>query len=117
MRIRRYCLQALVLDGCAHAEVIEALELVAFQPEEIVAGVVEVEADAGGANAGGLRLKVQHLAENTRLPEKPAIPPGAVGLDAVGELGDHAKTEDAGGGDLLIAADHLRSRDRRRRRL
>jgi hypothetical protein len=42
-----------------------------------VAGVVEVAADPGGATAGGLRLKVQHLPDNTRLPEKPAIPPWA----------------------------------------
>ncbi len=62
MCIRRYRLQALVLYGAAHAEVIKALKLVALQAEQSVAVVVEVAADPGGAKAGGLqdRLHGRH---------------------------------------------------------
>src|SRR5689334_15470470 len=104
MRIRRQRGQPGILDGPADGEVIEVLERDSVQAEQVVEGVVEVAADAGPADAGGLGFQVEDLAEDAGLPEEVAIPPGASVPDRAAEVSDHPQAEGAVGGDLLMAA-------------
>jgi len=63
MVIRRKFLQSPVLDGSAAGEVVDCLPGAVREAEQLVRGVVEKAANAGGANAGCLRLQIKHLAD------------------------------------------------------
>ena len=104
--VGRVRLEARVLDRPAAGEMIEVLEAVRLHTEQVVKGIVEVTADAGAAHPRGLGFQVKHLPEHAGFPEQPPVPPGAVGSNRVTEFGDHAQTERAVGGDLLMTA-HL----------
>ena len=102
--IRRQCGQPPIFDWAANGEVIEALKGIGSNAEEIVNDVVEVAADSGRTDAGGLRFQVKHLAKHPGLPEQSPIPARAPATDRVAKLGEHAEAESAVGGDLLVAA-------------
>ena len=104
MKIRGQCGQPRIIDGSADGEVIKALKGIGSNTEEVVKDVVEVAADTGRTDAGSLRFQVQHMTKHPGLPEKSPIPPRAPVTDRVAKLGEHAETESAVGGDLLVAA-------------
>ena len=97
--------QAPVHQGGAQGEVVKVLEAGGLEPQGLVHGVVEVAADPGPLNAGGLGLQVERLAQDTRLPEASAIQPGPVG-DVV-KAGQHGEREGPIGGDVLVARNLL----------
>src|SRR5262249_46499324 len=107
IRIRSQCGQTGIIDRTADGEVIEALKGIGLNAEEVVKDVVEVAADTGRTDAGGLRFQVKHLTKHPRFPEKSPVPPRASTTDRVADLGEHAEAESAVGGDLLVAARHL----------
>jgi hypothetical protein len=96
-----------IFDRTAYCKVIETLELKVFNAKETVKGIVEVAANSRAADACGLRLEVQNLAEQTRLPEEPAIPSRSLRTDSGGKLRKHPKAKRTRGCDLLPAADRL----------
>src|SRR5262245_14592035 len=93
--------QTLVVARPTHREVVEALDRHTPQSEHAMGGIIEVAADARGAHTGGLGLEVQHLTDQTRLPEQAAVEPGSQLDQRSGELGEHRDAERAVAGDLL----------------
>ena len=65
--------------------------------------VVVEAADAGAANAGGFSLEIEHLPDQSALPEEPPVHPIAVCGQQRLETGQHAKAEEALAGDVLVA--------------
>ena len=68
-------------------------------------GVVVEAADAGRADAGGLRFEIEHLPDDARLPEQMPIERRAELARGSVEVRDHAEAEEAVGGDVLVATD------------
>ena len=69
--------QPAVFDRSAHREVVEALGFDAFEPEHVVDWIVEKSADPRAADAGGLRLKIENLTDQPRLPVETTVKPWA----------------------------------------
>src|SRR3970040_1720962 len=90
-----------VLDWATHREVVEALPVARGDPEHVVNGIVEVAADAGQTNARLFSLEVQHLADETGLPEDIPVERGAIGNQAVPVVGDHGQAEGPIARDVL----------------
>src|SRR5262245_8844993 len=107
MGIGRQGRQAAILDGGANGEVIQVLKLVAGQTQQVVKQVIEVAADAGGANAGGLGIEVEHLTGHAGRPGQSTIPPGVGRAQSRWEVGEHPQAEGPVRGNLLLAADGL----------
>src|SRR5262249_37302985 len=74
--VRRDRPHAAVLDGSPNREIIKALEAIAGKAEQLVAGIVEVAADACPAYPNSLGLEIEHLPEDSSFPEQAAVPPG-----------------------------------------
>src|ERR1039458_7159204 len=96
---------------------VEALPIARRDAEHLVNRIIEVAADPGRTNARLFRLKVQHLAHETGLPEEISVEAGAVGNKAVHVFGDHPKAEGPVPRDVLTAGDARGQRDRKSTRL
>ncbi|NTW37723.1 MAG: ABC transporter permease subunit [Syntrophobacteraceae bacterium] len=104
-RISRQRCDSRILNGSAHREVVEILELGAAQPEDLVHAVVEETPDPRSPQAGRLRFEVEHLPDHAALPEESRIKPGTVFGQRAVEIGDHGGTEAPVLGDVLEAGD------------
>src|SRR5688500_607541 len=105
--VRRQGGESRVVHRAADGEVVERLELEVPQAEHLVHRVVEEAADAGRAHAGGFGFEVEHLSEESGLPEEAAVERRPVLDQRRLVLGEHAEREGAVAGDVLAAA-HLR---------
>src|SRR5688572_1324593 len=100
-RIARLRCKARIVDRHAYGQVIQALPRVSLQAEHLVHRVVVVAADTGGADAIRLRRQIEHLADETTLPEQPAIERRAMLAQRILEARDHPEAEEAIPGDVL----------------
>src|SRR6187399_2002772 len=100
-------LQARVLDGSAHGEVIEHLKTLAVETEQAMSRVIEEAPDPRASDAGCFRLEVKQLTDDARFPEQTAVEPGAVCCERLLILGEHCHCECAVGRDRLVATDLL----------
>jgi hypothetical protein len=80
VRVGRQGGEPRVLDGRPHGKMVEILELVAREPRELMDRVVEVAADPRPPAPDSLRLQVEELADQSRLPEEVPLKPGAIPL-------------------------------------
>src|SRR5258708_7331715 len=103
--IRRQGGEPFVLDGATYREVVKALPNARSKAEHLVDGIVEVAAHAGRTYPCLFGLKVQHLANATRLPEQMPIESGAEGNQAVSVVGDHPQAKGAIPSNILAAGD------------
>ena len=87
---------------------VQALELIAFQPQHVVNRIVEVAANAGRTETGSLSFEIQHLPHHPGFPEKIAIEPTPMLLDRFSKLRDHAEAEETISSNVLMAAQPLR---------
>lgn len=78
-------------------------------------GIVEKAADAGDAKAGGFRLQVQNLPQQTGFPEQFPVRP-RLALERTGELGQNADREAGIGGNILMAGNDPRGAPAKRRK-
>src|SRR5438046_4941 len=91
--VRRQRGKAVVFDWATNREMVEALPITRRDAEHLVNRIIEVAADPGRTNARLFRLKVQHLAHETGLPEKISVEAGAIGNKAVHVVGYHPEAE------------------------
>src|ERR1700722_19100021 len=103
--IRRQGGEPFVIDWATHREMVEALPFARRNAERLVDRIVEIAAHARRTNTCLFGLKVQHLSNQTRLPEQIPIESGAEGNQAVLKVGDHPQAEGAVPGYVLIAGD------------
>src|SRR6185295_9020533 len=108
MRIAGKRQQPRVFDWAADCEVIQALELAPLETQHAVKRVIEITANPGASNAGGLGFQIQRMAQQSGFPEQSSIPPAAHRSNTVFKFRQHAEAECAGARDLLMATHHLR---------
>src|SRR5262245_38057259 len=101
---RQRC-QAWIVHRAADGEVIQALKPVAVRAKNLMAGIVEIPANPGRANPRGLGFQIEHLPNGAGFPKQPPIPPRPPLPKSVAEVRNHAETESAIRGDVLMAAD------------
>src|SRR5258708_20337481 len=82
-----------VLDGAPHREVVKALPVARSDAEHIVNGVIEVAADPRRANPRLFSFEVQHLADETGLPEEISIEPTPVGPQPAHVISPHPRAQ------------------------
>jgi hypothetical protein len=73
--IRRQGGQASVLDMASGREVIQRLEHGVVESHYLMDRVIKKAADSRGTDSSRLRLKIKHLADHSRLPEKSSVKP------------------------------------------
>ena len=95
--------QARVVYRPSHREVVEHLEAITLKPEDAMGQVVEKAPDPRAANPGCLRLEVEYLANDTRLPVQSAVEPGTEGLDRLAILSKHCDGKCTVRRDRLVA--------------
>ena len=89
----------------SNGEMVKTLEIMVGHAENLMHGIVEEAADAGAADACGLRFQVEYLPDDAGFPEqapievRPAFPDGRL------EFRNHPKAEGSVSGDILAAAD------------
>src|SRR5262249_54408002 len=99
--VRRQGCEPSVLDWAAYREVVETLPITRSNAERLGDGIVEVAAHASRTNARLFGLKVQHLAEETGLPEQIPVESGTERNQAVRVVGDHPQAEGTIPSDVL----------------
>ena len=103
--IRRQGGQASVLDMASGREVIERLKHRVVESHYLMDRVIKKAADSRGTDSSRLRLKIKHLADHSRLPEKSPVKPRSMPSQACFEFRDHPQGKRTIAGDILTATD------------
>src|SRR5690242_18806310 len=103
--IRRQGGQARIFHRAAGRKVVERLKRHLAESHELMDRVIEKTTDSRRAHSCSLRFQIEHLPDQSCLPEQPAVEPWSVQLQARFEFCDHAQGKRAVGSDVLMATD------------
>jgi hypothetical protein len=91
---------------------IQALPAMSGQPEQLVYRIIVITPNTGRARTGRFGLEIQHLSDETTLPEQPPIKPLASFAQRLFEPRNHRETKKAILGNVLVARQPVRNSTR-----